>query len=112
MASDFYLPSMVTRSHGGALALVSAFLACCGWAAAQEVEEPVRRPVAAEQPADVDVAANDEAGEPADGAVALGDGRLIRIRLPIAGNADEHFKSAIQRALSQLNAVPRRDGRR
>ena len=40
-----------------------------------------------------------------------GDGRLIRVRLPLAGNADAHIKSAIQRAISQLSQSPR-DGRR
>jgi membrane-bound ClpP family serine protease len=42
----------------------------------------------------------------------LGDGRLIRVRLPLSGNADAHFKSAIQRAVSQLTRGPSRDGRR
>jgi membrane-bound serine protease (ClpP class) len=42
----------------------------------------------------------------------LGDGRLIRVRLPLAGNADAHLKSAIQRAVTQLTQNPVRDGRR
>ena len=37
----------------------------------------------------------------------LGDGRLIRVRLPLAGNADAHIKSAIQRAVTQLGRLPR-----
>src|SRR5262245_25142071 len=45
-------------------------------------------------------------------AANLGDGRLIRIRLPLVGNADEHFKSVIQRAVTQLGKLPRREGRR
>jgi membrane-bound ClpP family serine protease len=42
----------------------------------------------------------------------LGDGRLIRIRLPLTGNADVHIKSTIDRAVDQLTRLPRRDGRR
>jgi membrane-bound ClpP family serine protease len=42
----------------------------------------------------------------------LGEGRLIRVRLPLAGNADAHIKSTIARALAQLNQSPRGDGRR
>jgi membrane-bound ClpP family serine protease len=40
-----------------------------------------------------------------------GDGRLIRVRLPLVGNADAHIKSTIERAVAQLNQAPR-DGRR
>jgi membrane-bound ClpP family serine protease len=42
----------------------------------------------------------------------LGDGRLIRVRLPLVGNADEHIKSSIARALAQLKQAPGGDGRR
>lgn len=42
----------------------------------------------------------------------LGDGRLIRILLPLAGTADEHIKSAIQRVVGQLERLPRRENRR
>ena len=43
---------------------------------------------------------------PSDAAAAgdLGDGRLIRVRLPLTGNADAHIKSSIQRAVSQLTS--------
>jgi membrane-bound serine protease (ClpP class) len=41
-----------------------------------------------------------------------GEGRLIQIRLPLVGNADAHFKSAIQRAMDQLNKTPGRGDRR
>lgn len=51
-----------------------------------------------------DTAATSEAAAPAE----LGEGRLIRVRLPLTGNADDHFKSAIQRALAQLSRVDRR----
>jgi membrane-bound ClpP family serine protease len=49
-------------------------------------QEPVAEPV--------------EANEPA--AEAEVESRLIRLRLPITGNADVHFKNVIQRAIGQL----------
>src|SRR5450631_2123345 len=42
----------------------------------------------------------------------LNDGRLIRIRLPLVGNADAHIKSSIQRAVEQLTKLPQHQGRR
>jgi membrane-bound ClpP family serine protease len=65
-------------------------------------------------------AASDEPVEPADDGVRgrktpaadLGDGRLIRVRLPLVGNADAHIKSAIQRALDQLTRAPQAANRR
>jgi membrane-bound serine protease (ClpP class) len=45
-------------------------------------------------------------------AAELGDGRLIRVRLPLTGNADAHLKTTIDRAVEQLGRRPRRDGRR
>jgi membrane-bound ClpP family serine protease len=68
-----------------------------------------------ESDAEADAAKNTPAAaedDPAKGRAAppeLGDGRLIRIRLPLTGNADEHFKSVIQRALSQLQRAPRHE---
>ena len=53
-----------------------------------------------------------ERAAPEKGVSDLGDGRLVVIRLPLAGNADEHFKGVIQRAVSQLGKLPRRAGRR
>ncbi len=42
----------------------------------------------------------------------LGEGRLIRVRLPLTGNADAHIKSTIRRAVTQLSSLPRKgDGR-
>ncbi len=41
-----------------------------------------------------------------------GQGRLIRVRLPLVGNSDAHLKSAIQRGLAKLAKGPRRDDRR
>ena len=45
-------------------------------------------------------------------AAELGNGRLIRVRLPLVGSADAQIKSAIQRAMAQLKQAPRGDGRR
>lgn len=44
--------------------------------------------------------------------VELGEGRLISIRLPLTGNAHNHLKNSIQRAVGQLARLPRRDDRR
>jgi membrane-bound serine protease (ClpP class) len=74
-------------------------------AAAKDDKKPAARRAAAE------AADNRAAKRPADNA-ELGDGRLIRIRLPLAGNADSHIKSAIQRAVAQLARAPHRDNRR
>lgn len=41
-----------------------------------------------------------------------GDGRLIRVRLPLTGNADTHTITIIQRLVAQLSQLPKRDGRR
>lgn len=67
-------------------------------AAEQQAAQPVVEP---EAPKPI-------AGAPAD----LGDGRLIRVRLPLVGNADAHLKTAIQRAVSVLTHTPRHQGRR
>src|SRR3990172_11959809 len=47
--------------------------------------------------------------EPADVAADAerGQGRLIRVRLPLVGNADSHVRGTIQRALDQLEAAAR-----
>src|SRR3954447_17872165 len=52
------------------------------------------------------------AAKPADATADFADARLIRIRLPLAGNADTHAKNAIQRVFDQLTRQPRRDNRR
>jgi membrane-bound serine protease (ClpP class) len=71
---------------------------------------------AAEPPNDADPGPPGEAAADrpdADAPAAdLGDGRLIRIRLPLTGNADSHIKSSIDRALDQLTRLPAREGRR
>jgi membrane-bound ClpP family serine protease len=54
------------------------------------------------------------ADQPADAAppAELGEGRLIRVRLPLSGNADELIKHAIRRVVDQLAHLPRRENRR
>lgn len=52
------------------------------------------------------------APQPAPPPADLGEGRLIRVRLPLSGNADAHLKSSIQRALAQLTRTPSHAGRR
>ena len=37
---------------------------------------------------------------------------MIRVRLPLTGNADAHVISSIQRAVDQLKQAPRRDNSR
>ena len=71
-------------------------------AAAAADEEP-----AAKEPAEP---VDDPAVDPAEDAAAdLGDGRLIRVRLPLIGNADAHIISSIQRAVAQLKRSQRPD---
>ncbi len=71
------------------------------FAAAKDDKKPAAAPAA--KPTD------DNAAKPA---ADLGDGCLIRVRLPLAGNADTHIKNAIQRAVAQLDRLPHRDNRR
>jgi membrane-bound serine protease (ClpP class) len=89
-------------------------------AAAQEAAEAPADEVAKQQAADA-VEPKDEnpakeiepAKEVEPAARELGDGRLIRVRLPLAGNADQHIKGAIERAMAQLKQSSSRDpGRR
>lgn len=55
----------------------------------------------------------DSAAGPAEEAAAnLGDGRLIRVRLPLTGNADAHIISSIQRAVAELKRSQRPDSAR
>jgi membrane-bound ClpP family serine protease len=65
---------------------------------------------AVEQPA----AGGPAAGDNKVGAAAndLGEGRLIRVRLPITGRDDERAISVIQRVVDELKRLPRGDGRR
>lgn len=42
---------------------------------------------------------------------AKGEGRLIRIRLPITGDADDRYKSVIKRVVDELSRLPHSDRR-
>jgi membrane-bound serine protease (ClpP class) len=66
-------------------------------AAAPQAEAP---PAVADPPAVVPPA--DVPPPDAPAAADVGDGSLIRVRLPLSGNADDHIKSAIQRIVGQL----------
>jgi membrane-bound ClpP family serine protease len=57
-------------------------------------------------------AAAQPAGDVPPAAAELGEGRLIRVRLPLVGNADKHVQSAIQRARDRLTSLPSRADRR
>jgi membrane-bound ClpP family serine protease len=78
--------------------------------AAQQPEAPENQ--AGEQNADVTPQAASGGAQADEPAADLGDGRLIRVRLPLTGNADVHIKSTIDRAVDQLTRLPRRDNRR
>src|SRR5215217_7624173 len=84
--------------------LVSFALVATGqlaFAAAKDDKRPAAAP--ATKPAEA------KAAKPA---ANPGDGRLIRVRLPLSGNDDAHIKSSIQRAMAQLARAPRHDNRR
>jgi membrane-bound serine protease (ClpP class) len=101
-------------------ALLAAILSSADSARAQDAstDDSLKPPVAeekapdeprpSEQPADP---ASQPVAEAAD-AAELGDGRLIRVRLPLTGNADAHIKNSIQRAVDQLSRLQRSDDRR
>jgi membrane-bound ClpP family serine protease len=111
MASDFFCRGASVRIQGGTLALVAAWWAWAFGALAQDAAPAPPPNVASDEP----LRPADDTGRAAEAPkaeAALGDGRLIRVRLPIVGSADEHFKSAIQRAVNQLGSLPRQDGRR
>jgi membrane-bound serine protease (ClpP class) len=93
------------RWPAGFILLALAAVSSVSLAAAKDEKKP-----AASRPA-AEAADTRAAKRPADNA-DLGDGRLIRVRLPLAGNADSHIKSAIQRAVAQLGRAPHRDNRR
>ena len=107
---------------------VAVLLTLAGWTAwlpesfaQEEAPEKAPAPAAVENK---DAASEPQAADAADPAPApakpaadapeadLGQGRLIRVRLPITGNADTHIKTAIDRAVDQLTRLPRRDDRR
>ena len=64
-------------------------------------------PPAAAKPAD-DAAKPDDPNPPAD---QLGESRLIRVRLPLTGNADSHLITVIKRVVEELSHAPKHDNR-
>ena len=104
--------------------LAGAILNWMGWAknaSAQKEDASNTAPAAAdkdripksEPPAPQPEAAANSGAEPRAPELAeLGEGRLIRVRLPITGNADTHIKTAIDRALAHLARLPRDEDRR
>jgi membrane-bound ClpP family serine protease len=82
-------------------------------AAAKAAADVENAKAADEQPAD-DQPPADEPEKPAADSPAgdAGDGRSIRVRLPLTGDADSRINSTIQRVVDQLSRLPRRNGRR
>ena len=78
------------------------------FAAAAEAKKPDADQPAAKSPDDHAAKAADESASRAD----LGEGALVRVRLPISGNADEHLKSVIKRVVDQLTKQPQHANRR
>jgi membrane-bound ClpP family serine protease len=58
-----------------------------------------------------EVPANDAKQPPEAAAEDTGEGRLIRIRLPLTGDADSHVKSAMKRVVDELGRLPKRERR-
>jgi membrane-bound ClpP family serine protease len=80
-----------------ALALIAlAASSVAVFAAAKDEKKPALPP---------DKAAAERADRPPGD---LGDGRLIRVRLPLSGNDDKHIIAAIQRGITQLKHAPHR----
>src|SRR6478735_7112821 len=91
------------------------------WDSAAEAPAANARPTAAPPAAATPPAvAQPSANRPAASAPAaglevesdIGDGALVRVRLPLSGNADAHIKSAIKRVVGQLTRGPRRGNHR
>ncbi len=102
--------SHALRPHSSrplALWLVIGALLAAG-AASDETAKPPAEETAAERKATTEAVTTGTAPS----GTAQGDGRLIRVRLPLVGNSDAHVKSAIQRAITQLKQSPAKDGRR
>ena len=99
-------------------AAAAALSAACEPAVfAQSIEEKAK--AAGAQPTTnepVAAVANGIAGNKADdvlpNAIELGEGRLIRVRLPLVGNADKHVETAIKRAREKLTSLPGQGDRR
>ncbi len=105
MVREFYLHSAVGCVRLSVCLAVGYFLA--GEAASAQGTSGAAKPPVEDSAPEKRAALRQDAP-----AASLGDGRLIRVRLPLVGNADAHIKSAIQRAMTQLKQAPRSDGRR
>jgi membrane-bound serine protease (ClpP class) len=81
--------------------------------AAAAADQSAEKKPAEEQPAAAPAA--EDAKQPAGNAAPkedLGDARLIRLRLPLTGNADSHLKTTIERVAEQLRRLRAHEGRR
>ena len=103
---------------GLAMLLASAGTrAKCAPAADEKEAAAARDNAAAEKPADDEPAAKPAEAPPKKPAAEaakddLGEGRLIRVRLPLTGDADSAIKATIKSVVDQLSRLPRREGRR
>lgn len=100
MAGKLHRPRL-NSSRPLALWLAIGALLAAGAASDEAVKAPAE-----------DVPAERKTSESLQNGGPPGDGRLIRVRLPLVGNADAHIKSAIQRAMDQFKQSPTSDGRR
>ena len=67
---------------------------------------------AEEEPRAAQAEASADENDRVVGGGQLNEGRLIRVRLPLVGNADSQIQSAIERAIDQLARGPRQQGKR
>jgi membrane-bound ClpP family serine protease len=104
MATNFYLTIAGIHRSLTICALVVGAIWCGHRVAfAQEADSKL------EDSAKTAVDESKESGTPEIPPTAWGDGRLIRVRLPLTGNADSHVITSIQRAVDQLKRAPRPD---
>ena len=111
MAQGFLSCRKVIRLYpiAGLILLTTLAASHSSFGAAKDDKKPAAAPAA--KPADHKAVKGGD-DKIARSAADLGVGRLIRVRLPMAGNDDAHIKSAIQRAMTQLSHAPRRENRR
>jgi membrane-bound ClpP family serine protease len=119
-----YFRARAGRDAVSAAALFAAVLlagiapraAALGQVAAEQDSQPADPNAVQANPPTTEPApdAEQDAAPPAEPRreVELGDGRLIRVRLPLTGSADAHIKTTIDRAVEQLSRRPRPDERR
>ncbi len=117
MALEWKCCRMLPRTSAAVWVALLAFVATGTTVfalAAEDQKAAAQEPEAA--PAEKASAAGDQppAEKPEAGAAddKLGEGALIRVRLPLNGTADIDLKTAIQRVVTELSHLPRPDGRR